>query len=211
MLHQDVGKCPEVTVRLGSHPVRCLLDTGAQVSTITESFFKEQIAREEDLVDVSAFIRITGGHGLEIPYLGYIELTLQVADRQFPNMGFLVVKDPVDGEMQARKKKVPGVIGSNIFRDIQNSVGSAKQGTCPDPTLGPILALYEEAQAEKSREVPSGVVRVAGKKPILVPARSLKVLEATTRPAEKDQPYCAIVEESMVFTGPQGLLLVEPL
>ena len=97
VMHKAVGMCPEVTVQIGAHPVRCLLDTEAQVLTITESFFKEHIA--QDLTDVSEFICIIGGHGQEIPYVRYIELPLQVAGQLFKNMGFLVVKDPIAGDM----------------------------------------------------------------------------------------------------------------
>ena len=35
--------------------VRCLLDTGAQVSTITESFFREHLIQEGHVQDVSRF------------------------------------------------------------------------------------------------------------------------------------------------------------
>ena len=73
-----------------------------------------------------------------------------------------------------------------------------------DPTLGPILALYAEAQVERSKEPPTSSVHVGGRKPVLVPAQSLRVLEGTTRPAPKGQSYCVIVEEANDFTGPHG-------
>ena len=45
---------------------------------------------------------------------------------------------------------------------------------------------------------------VAGRKPILIPARTLKVIEATSKPPPRDHPYSALVEESCSFTGPRG-------
>ena len=60
-------------VQLGKADVRCLLDTGAQVSTITETYFNEYFADEERLVDVAPYIRITAANGLGIPYRGYFE------------------------------------------------------------------------------------------------------------------------------------------
>ena len=36
-----VGNCPEVKVKLGGVDVGCLIYTGAEVSTITNSFYKE--------------------------------------------------------------------------------------------------------------------------------------------------------------------------
>lgn len=36
-----VGKCPVVTARLGGVDIPCLLDSGSEVSTITEEFFND--------------------------------------------------------------------------------------------------------------------------------------------------------------------------
>ena len=43
-------------------------------------------------------------------------------DRLFNKVGFLVVKDPVGTAMAERKQEVPGVIGSNIFRDMRDTL-----------------------------------------------------------------------------------------
>ncbi|KAL9967435.1 hypothetical protein ACROYT_G025657 [Oculina patagonica] len=44
-IENAVGECPEVKVRVGGVDVGCLIDTGAEVSTIMESFYKEFLAR----------------------------------------------------------------------------------------------------------------------------------------------------------------------
>ena len=36
-----IGMCLETVVEIDNVPFRCLLDTGAQISTITESFFND--------------------------------------------------------------------------------------------------------------------------------------------------------------------------
>ena len=41
IIENAVGDCPEVKVSVGGVDVGCLIDTGAEVSTITESFYKE--------------------------------------------------------------------------------------------------------------------------------------------------------------------------
>ena len=51
IIERAIGECPEVTACLGGKELRCLVDTGAQVSTITESLFSEHFA-QRDLVDV---------------------------------------------------------------------------------------------------------------------------------------------------------------
>lgn len=42
-----VGKCPEVEISIGRITVRCLLDTGSNVSTLMESFFSEHLHGED--------------------------------------------------------------------------------------------------------------------------------------------------------------------
>ena len=67
MLHKAIGTCPELIVQLGKADVRCLLDTGAQVSTITEACFNPYFGDEERLVDVAPYTDYSGkwfGHTL---------------------------------------------------------------------------------------------------------------------------------------------------
>ena len=206
IVNKAIGQCPEVTIFLGGKKIECLVDTGAQVSTITESFFRQHFAEEKDLVDVSMVIRITGSHGLDIPYLGYLELSMTVGEQEFPDMGFLVVRDPVDPAMQHHKLKVPGVIGSNILRDLKRQhVKDGKE--IRDPILKPALALYGEVRNHNSVPDVFGRVRIASKKPILVPACSLKVVEATVCSAKRGETYSAIVEEAACFSGPRGFAM----
>ena len=41
IMRNAVGNCPEAIVELEGREVRCLLDTGAQVSTVTESWYRQ--------------------------------------------------------------------------------------------------------------------------------------------------------------------------
>ena len=113
-----VGECPETSVQIGGSHVRCLLDSGAQVSTMTETFFRHQFPNIGEPEDVSAYIQISGAQGLTVPYIGYVEVDLVIMEHTFSNMGFLVVKDPIGSPIEERKKRVPVVIGSNILREV---------------------------------------------------------------------------------------------
>ena len=73
--------------------INCLLDTGAQVSTIAESFYNDHLAQENDLVDVRQFISISAANGLDIPYVGYVELNISALGHTYSNLGFVIVKD----------------------------------------------------------------------------------------------------------------------
>ncbi|KAI3362647.1 hypothetical protein L3Q82_001631 [Scortum barcoo] len=60
----------------------------------------------------SAFTNVIGC-GLAIPYLGYLELEVQLCDKLMPRCGVLVVKDPPGG----LPAQVPGVLGMNVIRN----------------------------------------------------------------------------------------------
>ncbi|KAK3090231.1 hypothetical protein FSP39_010232 [Pinctada imbricata] len=180
------GSCPEAVLSIEGKEIRCLLDTGAQVSTITESYFRKHLGTKKP-VDVRETLRLSAANGLDIPYIGYIECDLEVMGRTFPKMGFLVVKDPVDGALSTRKKEVPGVIGSNILREIHFSLRSSKEISTSWRT---VLGLYEEnAKLDKRK------VRISGGKTVVIPARTVKVIEGSTIKNTSGIISSAIVEE----------------
>ena len=184
---------------IGSVEIQCLLDTGAPVSTITESFFREHLAeKEEQLKDVSQLIRISAAQGIDIPYVGYVELPVQFLGHVFDNMGFLIIRDPVGTPLSERKKLVPGVIGSNIFRDVREVLSAGGRDYVREleavgaHSWAHVLALYSEIRVNRLDVY--GRVRVAGKKPQLVPAHSLRVIQASTQPSVVNQEVHALVE-----------------
>ena len=75
-----VGDCPTLTVRLRGIDVMCLIDTGSMVSTITEGFFYQHLHPTGSTIHHNIpFLRITAANGLEIPYVGYVEVDTQIA------------------------------------------------------------------------------------------------------------------------------------
>ena len=216
-----VGVCPEVKVRVGGVVVGCLIDTGAEVSIITESFYKEYLAQGREVIDVTSYIKISASQGLEIPYVGYVELQLTAVSHTFKGLGFLIVKDPVSTPIQACKKRIPGVLGSNVLRDRRKCLVSkhgenftellmSKSATDGDVTLLHTLQMYrssvlsQEAMAETVND--KGQVRLVGSGPTLIPARSIRVLEGSVKPAA-GLPYNALVErvEANLAELPSGV------
>lgn len=100
-----VSNCPVIEVKFGDVIVLSLLDTGSMVTTITESCYNKYFAHLENvpLRDCS-WLDLRAGNGLELPYVGYLELDITVLGNCMPSMGILVVKDPRDPQMQLKKK-----------------------------------------------------------------------------------------------------------
>ncbi|XP_058632049.1 uncharacterized protein LOC131540807 [Onychostoma macrolepis] len=50
----------------------------SQVSTISESFFQQHLGGDdEDMLSTAGWLKITAANGLDIPYLGYLELEIE--------------------------------------------------------------------------------------------------------------------------------------
>lgn len=126
-LERAVGTCPEVIIHIGGEPVRCLLDTGSNVSTLTESFFREHLHGEDkDIHCTAKWLKITAANKLPLPYLGYVELDIQVMGLTIPECGFLIVKD---GDVPEADSTPPGIIGMNIAQRCRQLVISEFDNT----------------------------------------------------------------------------------
>jgi len=201
-LSKAIGVCPEAIVKLNGIDVRCLLDTGAQVSTITESFYRNHASTLGGFVDITDILRISAANGGDIPYIGYVECNLKALGCTFEEMGFLIVKDPDDDTMKQRKHNVPGVLGSNIFRSMRDVCTKVKN--LPE-NWGQILVLYEEINASDCTY--DSHIRIPSNQTVIIPAGSIKVVEAQTKPAPKGKVLDCIVEENKALTMPNGFKL----
>ena len=61
------------------------------------------------------WLQLEAANGLTIPYLGYIELDLEVLGKALPKIGVLVVKDSWDPTTRQQKMSVPGLLGMNAI------------------------------------------------------------------------------------------------
>ena len=97
---------------MGGVKVPCLVDTGSMVSTVRESFFWQHFATwGQEKLQSCHWLQLQAANGLPIPYLGYLELEVELCGRTVPGCGLLDVKDPpADVSLSA-----PGVLGMNIL------------------------------------------------------------------------------------------------
>lgn len=182
-----VGSCPVVMVNMGDVEVPCLLDTGSMVSTITESFFDEHFnAFGKQEVGNCQWLGLKAANGLDIPYVGYVTLTVNVYGTQIPNCGVLVVKDPPTSSGQQQKKGLPGVLGMNIVRDVYYILlGQHGLGLFHTPQIESAHPAWKLAlrYCEKREAVVNCTevykVRVHGNTPVQVVAGTLTMVPVT--------------------------------
>ena len=58
-----------------------------------ESFYKELLAQGRGVIDVTSYMNISVSQGLEIPYVGYVELQVTAFSYTFEGLEFLIVKN----------------------------------------------------------------------------------------------------------------------
>ncbi|KAJ8017850.1 hypothetical protein HOLleu_44491 [Holothuria leucospilota] len=153
-----VGDSPTTIVKIEGKPVRATIDTGSQVTIITEEYFNK-IFPKSALQQIN-WLKVTAANGGVIPYSGYFEADLEVCGTMIPKRGVLVVKV---------RKDVPMLLGMNVIRELRPDVIVTQLGlTGKDKVLpqadGPII---------------QGLVRVAGKSKIRVPARTVQAVVVT--------------------------------
>lgn len=206
------GSCPSGIILINNEPVNCLLDTGAEVSTLTRSCYDS--LKKNDLVDTTSWMHITAANGLEIPYDGYAELDVYIAGKLYPRIGFLIVKDPLgNSKTSVEKRDRPGIIGCNVFKrmskELEEEHGenyvSALCAQEDGTTWNTVLSLYKGGKQENSDGLQS-VVRLAGKQAVKVPAFSVTVITGTA-PSEMSEEIDVLVE-SVKQSLPQGLIVI---
>ena len=183
-----VGKCPVVVVEMGGVQVNCLLDSGSEVSTITESFFKKHF-QGKDLLCTSGWLTLTAANGLDIPYVGYFELDVCALGINVAQRGILVVKDPEGKDARQRKQVVPGLVGMNIISKLKDMITDTDYKDNLSEEWKGVLQLDT---CESSTSV-IGFAKVAGKNKVRIPAESVSVIQATGLNGGK-MDYTALVE-----------------
>ena len=68
-IDNTVGKCTVLDMRIMNINILYLLDTGSQVSTVTESYYREFIEPLGTHLNTMCKIGLKAANGIEIPYI----------------------------------------------------------------------------------------------------------------------------------------------
>ena len=70
-----IGEANETEIELDKTKVKALVDSGSQISTVTEKFAKEMGWKIKSLRNI---LDIEGTGGVRVKYMGYVEATLEI-------------------------------------------------------------------------------------------------------------------------------------
>ena len=155
VLKKTVGKRPVVMAKIAGCLVSCLIDTGSQVTTISEGILKNEGL---ETIEAGQWLTLKAANGLEVPYSGLVVTTIEVDGTQVADVGVLIVKNTVD--TRDKLQRVPGVLGMNVLSQLPGFQSLFTTTEMQEMTV----------TAETKNE--SGFMRVASCSEILVPPRS---------------------------------------
>ena len=194
---------------MGGVDVKCLVDTGSMVSTVTETFFYENL---KGATNNCQWLQLTAANGLDIPYLGYIELDVQVLGRIISKRGILIVKDQPNSLPTTH---VPGILGMNVLRECYYELfveyGPAlftlSQVTQAPKVLLQALQYCHQVQ-EQPAERSTGTVKVRGRHPVHILGGTVKLVATTCARKLFTAPTTVLFEPlKSIDSLPAGLLV----
>ncbi|KAK0153281.1 hypothetical protein N1851_005014 [Merluccius polli] len=152
---------------------------GSMVSTIPESLFRQHFEPwGQERLKSCHWLQLRAANGLAIPYIGYLELDVELCGRRLPGCGILVVKDP-------SWLFVPGVLGMNVIRKCYKELfGHHGLALFDLPVVSeapkPVMqALQKCHQASVKPDQSAGKVKVRGKSACRIPGGVMKIVVAT--------------------------------
>lgn len=201
-----VGTRCTAEVLIAGEECSCLLDTGSQVTTVAQSFYKQKLT-SQILYPLDDLLEVEGANGQTVPYTGYIEISITFpksflgVDIEVPTLA-LVVPDCRAMAMS------PVLVGTNTL-DVLYDKYSEMDATRHQPyPYGYRAVLKTLAVRQKQRKDGNlGLVRLQGGSPEVIPAGQRVVMEGVVNthsvPAEK----WAVMEPPSTYSLPGGILV----
>ncbi|CAL9695460.1 unnamed protein product [Knipowitschia caucasica] len=185
-----IGEVPTVDVKLHNAPIKCILDTGSNVSMITEGFYQRYLDNGTVLKDASTWLALEAANGLNIPYVGYALLPVKIGELELPECGFLVTKDYCLTNSE-------GILGMNIISrcfEVEKPIACFSKDKAQQVSWRSALRICAKKAQFSAPDGSIGHVRTISRHPIMVPAQSDVLVWGRTKPGVNDQDYQCLVE-----------------
>ena len=114
VLHALIGEANECVAYLNGRPCLALLDTGSQVTSISEQFYREHLS-DRPMQPLKRLVHVVGAAGQEVPFLGYVELSVSFpctkagTDVVFQTLVLVVLDNQYN-------QRVPLIPGTNLAK-----------------------------------------------------------------------------------------------
>lgn len=169
------GKTPDIDVLVNERPVRAMLDSGAEVSLVTDKWYAENLLPQQVVVHGVNW-QITDANGRRIPCMGYVQVDLRIKGKVIKNCG-LFVKSSCEGGGVVQGTKLPLLLGMNVLAELvegwKSADGGGVSGLCD--MWGKCVRAVETRL--KVLQQPLGWAVVVQNQDLVIPAGTRRVLQ----------------------------------
>lgn len=192
------------TVYVGDVRCESILDTGSQVTTISETFHSRHLA-SLPIKPISHLLEVEGAGGQPVPYQGYVEVLLTFPSSVTGMEEQLTALALIVPECQFNSR-IPVLVGTNVLLQLYQCGIDHDRPTFLRRSDSFALLLHHVAQLHEN-ETKTCPVKLHGKKPITVPARHKLCVFGDVRVGEGNPHNSFILEPPESFSLPGGLFL----
>ena len=199
-----VGPSCESPVFVNGVSAKCLIDSGSQVSIISESFYREKLS---DLpLEPLDSLKVTGAGGQTVPYLGFVRceigLPVHVVGVKENVSSLLLVCPDTDFS-----KRVPIIVGTNVLR-LCAEVCKVKGGVDFSSTLQirpEVLFVYNDLPKDSDGFL--GSAQLVGPS-VVIPAGEVKEVRCCSRVSVPGTRTAVLIQEPSKQQLPEGLEVI---
>ena len=200
-----VGPSCVTAVWVNGSQTKCLIDSGSQVTVISESFFKN-VLKDTPLERLDTTLNIKGAGGQTVPYLGVIRVTVQLPEEVVGTSSAhetLAVVCPDTRFLET----VPVIVGTNTLRLMAKSC--ERQGGRYWSTTLPIRCEVAFAYSDISTGTSGRLcpVRLVGRDVVVLPHSTTEVRGVVRHGVPTTRGH-VLVQEPSIDRLPEGLLVL---
>ncbi|KAL0150798.1 hypothetical protein M9458_053880, partial [Cirrhinus mrigala] len=188
-------------------PCECLLDSGSQVTTVSESFYNHYL-QSHSLLSLDDLLEIEGAGGQAVPYLGYLELRIMFPKEITGRAAEILTLALVVPDCKTNSE-IPALVGTNTLDALYKLCTEGQESHQDGPRSHVYAALVKELSNRRRIELRNGKVanvKLQGRVAQTVSAGQKMVLTGYARNVPLPLGAPVLVEPSSHSNLPSGLL-----
>lgn len=198
-----VGRKSTANVEVGGVGCNCLLDTGSQVTTISQSFYNDHLL-EYIIKPVSDILEVEGANGEPVPYAGYVEISLKfpkefIASEPEVETLALIVPDT------RSNSSIPVLIGTNTLDPLYEEY--CDDNTLRSTTFCGYAQVLRTLQLRHQQRFGGrlGLVKLRGSTPATIPAGEKVILQGVAGARTVTSESWVLLEPPSTSSLPGGI------